>query len=165
MRKYRGFTLVELMIVLLLLAVVATIGVPSFAQLMRSNQLTSHANGVLSALQLARSEAAARGVPVAVCGSNNGSSCTNNGWGSGWIVFRNPAGNGTLANPQDIIRTGSGADTLAGTGNFVLFTAAGARGAGSAVAIRLSRTSCGVERARQILISPGGRTYIEEVDC
>lgn len=53
----RGFTLVELMIVLVLLAIVATIAVPNFVQFIRNNQVQAKADEVKSFLQYARGQA------------------------------------------------------------------------------------------------------------
>jgi len=67
-----GFTLIELMIVVVLLAIIATIAVPSFQGLIESNRLKSTTNNVLGILNYARSEAVRRGEPVAVKASGSG---------------------------------------------------------------------------------------------
>ncbi len=81
--EYQGFTLIELMIVVVLIAVIAAIAAPSFANMIRDNRLTTQANNLLASLQLARSEAVSRGVQVTVrrAGNNNGV------WEQGWQVF------------------------------------------------------------------------------
>lgn len=53
----RGFTLVELMIVIALLAIVATIAVPNFVQFIRNNQVQAKADEVKTFLQYARGQA------------------------------------------------------------------------------------------------------------
>jgi len=52
-----GFTLIELMIVLTLLGIVATIAVPNFSTLIRNNQLQSKADELTAFVQYARSQA------------------------------------------------------------------------------------------------------------
>lgn len=70
--KNSGFTLVELMIVVALLVIVATMAVPSFQGLIESNRLKSTTNDVLGTLNYARSEAVRRGEPVEVRAAGGG---------------------------------------------------------------------------------------------
>lgn len=65
-RRDSGFTLIELMIVVALIAIIALVAVPSFERLIESNRLKSTTNDVLGTLNYARSEAVRRGEPVAV---------------------------------------------------------------------------------------------------
>lgn len=84
--RSRGFTLMELMVVLTLAAVILAIGAPSFNQFRRNNRLTGVANDFLGSIQTARSEAIKRQVPVGVCPSDDGSKCTSGNF-RGWIAF------------------------------------------------------------------------------
>ena len=172
MKKIAGFTLVEMMIVLVLLAVVAGIGLPNLTQMVRNNQMTTQANSVLGAFQLARSEAVRRGVPVVVCGTRNGTSCDQTGWGQGWIVFANASGTGNdpSAAGNEVIRVSLGAEGIdasvsGGSGTVVRFAETSLLHANSAREIRLARSTCGPERARRIQVVVGGRASVEEVPC
>ncbi len=81
MKKQNGFTLVELLIGLAITAIVLTIGVPNFNDFIRSNRMTTQANELIGALNLARSEAVKRGATVTITSSSGGSN-----WKDGWSV-------------------------------------------------------------------------------
>lgn len=66
MNTPRGFTLIELIVVVALVAIIAAVAVPNFNQLVESNRVTSHTNSVVGAMSYARAEAVRRGQTVAV---------------------------------------------------------------------------------------------------
>ena len=87
-----GLTLVELMVVLLILAVLLTLGVPAMQQLSGSNRVRAEAHRLLAAINLARSEAVLRNRPVSLCPSpmaSNGVAECSGVYSAGWIVFSN----------------------------------------------------------------------------
>ena len=72
-----GFTLMELMVTIAIAAILVGIAIPSFTSIIVSNRLTTSANELVTALNLARSEAVKRGMRITFCKIANGSSCTN----------------------------------------------------------------------------------------
>ncbi len=88
--KFQGFTLLELMVTVAIAAILAAMAMPSFTQTIRNNRLTTTNNMLLTSLNLARSEAIKRGVPVTVRKVDN-NSFTSLGaganWENGWDVF------------------------------------------------------------------------------
>ena len=82
-----GFTVIELMITVAVIAVLATIAAPSLRDLVKNARMTSLANDFMTDLNIARSEAVKRGVRTAMCTSNNGTNCTGTPWNQGWIIF------------------------------------------------------------------------------
>ncbi len=104
-----GFTLVELVIVVAMVAVLASIAVPSFASLIQRNRVAAEINSLVSDLQFARSEAIRRGLPVSLCTSADGKSCLGtNAWHSGWLVFSDADGSGTMNGPDTGLRVRAG---------------------------------------------------------
>jgi type IV fimbrial biogenesis protein FimT len=85
----RGFTLIELMVVLGIVAVIVSFAAPSYETMTRSMRMRNAANDLLSAMAYARSEAIRRNAPVTVCSSTNGTSCRTSlgeNFSNGWIV-------------------------------------------------------------------------------
>ncbi|HEY0682394.1 MAG TPA: GspH/FimT family pseudopilin [Steroidobacter sp.] len=102
-----GFTLLELLVTVSVLALIVGIGVPSFQDIIRRNRLTEQTNGLLSALALARSEATKRSGIVTVCPANDPeapTACADDAdWtANGLIVFSDNIGDrGTLDSDED----------------------------------------------------------------
>ena len=90
-RQARGFTLLEVMVVVAIIAVLAAIAAPSFTPLIERWRVRNAAEGLQSTLYFARSEGIKRGGNVIVMKAANDGSCTNataaTQWGCGWRVF------------------------------------------------------------------------------
>lgn len=103
--RSRGFTLIEMLVVMTISAILVAMAIPTFERMLRSSRVSSAANSLLAALDVARSEAIRRNVVVTVCRSLNPDApvgtvnCSSvgdanypdNDWASGWIVVaKNP---------------------------------------------------------------------------
>jgi type IV fimbrial biogenesis protein FimT len=106
----RGFTLIELMVTLTLVAILSMLAVPSFNQIIQSTRLSSTTNELYTSFVQAKSEAVRRGKRVTVCASADGTTCSGNvaGWNTGWITFVDSTRTGTLSlDPgEDVIAIG-----------------------------------------------------------
>ncbi len=87
MQRSNGFTLMELMIVIAIVAILVGIAFPNFQTMMQNGRITSALNSQLGFLQLARSEAVKRRANITVCGSNDQATCTSN-WEEGVVMLQ-----------------------------------------------------------------------------
>lgn len=90
MKRFGGFTLIELMITLAVLGIILGLGVPSFNNYIMSSRLTSLTNELVTATHFARSEAIRLNRPVTLCraAANDSAACAGGGnarW-MHWIV-------------------------------------------------------------------------------
>jgi len=123
----RGFTAIELMVVVAIVAILAALAGPSFRDLIDGWRVRSAAEEITNTMYYARSEAIKRGGRVSVrknCGTG-----TAQEWQCGWIVFTDANSNGTLnaaAPDLDIvlqtfpIQTGVNVNNLGNTAFFTL---------------------------------------------
>lgn len=140
-KRCAGFTLIELIIVLVLVSIVAAIALPSFSQLIESNRQTAVTNSFLGMVNYARAEAVRRGESVEVTPQ-----------GASFVASAFPGGARTtireieaLPGNASIVRTDGGADlTFLATGRSnataapATYRICGASGADGAV-IRVNR--------------------------
>lgn len=94
-RDAQGFTLVELLVAVAVLAILLGTGVPSFVEMVRDSRIGGDANALARALHLARSEAVKRAEFVTVCPRGGSGGCGGAGdWSDGWIAFVDPTADG-----------------------------------------------------------------------
>jgi len=99
-RRRNGFTLIDILVAVAIIAIVLVFGVPTLRNTVQQNQISTQANALVIALNYARSEAINRNLPVIVCAaaipSSGTSPSTCSGgttWNNGWIVFTDTNGN------------------------------------------------------------------------
>ena len=102
--RHRGFTLVELLITISLLAIVLAVGIPSFQELIRSNQASALGVEFSRDVSRARAEAISTNRCVKMCQSNAGSgtcATSDNDWQRGWVLFALPVNCNVDSNTTD----------------------------------------------------------------
>jgi type IV fimbrial biogenesis protein FimT len=154
----RGFTLIELMVTIAVLAVLLGVGVPSFRSMIESNRLAAASNDLVTGLQFARSEAIKRGILVVLCARNAQDRCSIAPlWTSGWVArneaaaasadppFRvwPPARTGiAITNPGTVVFNGLGAASAARCFNLTLGSLVRSVSVGAAGRISSATTAC-----------------------
>lgn len=168
MKTITGFTLVELMITLVLVGILATIGVPSFMNLIANNRLTVQTNELVSSLNLARSESIKRNSRVTVCRSANGTACGGT-WNNGWIVFVDGGTAGSVdVGTDEILRVFSSAGSSATlTANPTTVNAVQFQGIGLTTTVEFTLTAphCSGDQTRIIDVSTSGRISTTRAAC
>lgn len=108
--RKQGFTLLELMIVIALAAVILAIGAPSFSEFRRNARLTADANDLLTAAQVARTEAVKQQRAMSLCASDDpldsAPACSGNADFSGWVIFADANGDCTIDAGEAVTQAG-----------------------------------------------------------
>jgi type IV fimbrial biogenesis protein FimT len=167
-RSLRGFSLIELMVVIAVLGTIVAIALPSYDGLMRRVRLDTTVNELLVALSHARSEAIRRGRRASLCTSIDGQSCAPGvGWDRGWILFDDVNGNGLREGGETIIQvTGARSGRLRVRGNgsvrdYISYLPSGVTRTAAGALQMGTLTVCAGDLARGIVISATGRPRVE----
>jgi type IV fimbrial biogenesis protein FimT len=107
MTYVRGFTIVELIIVLVIAGVLAALAAPSMSEFVKNNARATRVNTMVTALNYARGQAIARGARVSLCKSVAFAGCDLPGtgdFGRGWIVFTDGNPRGTVSGTDTVLR-------------------------------------------------------------
>ena len=133
-RPARGFTLIELAIVLAIVAILLRVATPGMSRVVAARALAAQSSEFMAALRFARAAALQRGAAVTICASATGTpspACQGSraaDWRTGWIVFADrdrrgmPNASEPLLRVQPPLQITGG---VAGTRGSISFTAAG----------------------------------------
>ncbi|HZD53197.1 MAG TPA: GspH/FimT family pseudopilin [Woeseiaceae bacterium] len=160
MHRESGFTLYELLVTVAVAGIILSFGVPGFMSFIANSRATTHTNDVVTALNLARSEAVRRGAAVTVCSSSDAATCNGgNDWSDGWIA-RSAAGDVLRVWPA---RSG-GAGVVSGNVDRVQF---GPRGSltSAAPVINIRLDECTGNNGRDVSVNAPGRITVDRVAC
>ena len=100
-----GFSLMESMIVVAILAILAGLALPGFQDLLRRQRTAAAMHLLSTELALARNTAISRRTPVTLCPSRGDGRCRSDpDWSEGWLLYRDPQRATQPASPADILR-------------------------------------------------------------
>lgn len=158
MKLQRGFTLVELMVTVAVVAILATVAAPNFSALIEDQRVTSQINDLVGSLQLARSEAVKRGANITFAP-------VGGSYGGGWCIFI-----GATCSGNNILRQHEAAAALtAGPSAALVFNSQGQVSSTSLTpfAFTLTPAGCatGDKRRRILTVSQTGRATMQVTTC
>ena len=159
-----GFTLVEMLTTVAVLAVMLAVAAPGLASFISSNRLGAAQSELASALALARSEATKRGLPVGVAATTPTTGAEFTG---GWRVFVDSNNNGAYDAAEPSLRDYPGLGSAVKIGavggvTSIVFNSRGFLASGVSVQFNV----CGptsLTKGYHILLEPVGLTDVSEV--
>ncbi len=122
-KRQSGFSILEVLVTLAIVAILMGIGIPSFQNLMDTNRMAAAVNDLVGGMHAARAEAIKRRANITICASSDWNTadpdCDNAAhFGSGWIMFVDGvppvAANADIDGPDQLLRAhGPLAETVA----------------------------------------------------
>jgi type IV fimbrial biogenesis protein FimT len=166
MKKNTGFTLLELLITVALIAIVMAIAVPSMSTFTQNDRLTTNINALIGNLAYARSEAVKTNRQVSICVSNNATTCTGGNWEDGWVVYIDADGDNSFTAGETVLRAhqalgSNNTLTPTGIGTQITYDNRGFATAASVGSIQLCDSRSG-PLGKTITISNTGRVRIQD---
>jgi type IV fimbrial biogenesis protein FimT len=90
LKNQEAFTLIELLITLLVLAILASLAMPSFKEQTLNSKAKALEGDLAGRINQARYEAIKRSKRISICASSDSATCTGS-WTEGYIVFEDGA--------------------------------------------------------------------------
>ncbi|MET3931163.1 GspH/FimT family pseudopilin [Lysobacter soli] len=168
----RGFTLIELMITIAVLAIGSALAYPAFTSVIKSNRIATSTNGLLAAFNLARTEAIRSNRGGGVCPSTSGAQCDGADWNVGYLAYTDMDSSGTFTTGDTAIRYFEGNSALrltavanGGGVSQIPFDRTGRTSQQAELTLKLADCSTGQDYQRLITLKRSGQARMEKRSC
>jgi type IV fimbrial biogenesis protein FimT len=175
----KGFTLIELIVTLVVLAIVVGIALPAFNEMVVRSRSASLGADIEVVMNYARIEAVKRATRVSLCSSSDGTTCSDPAdWNEGWLVVADKATTDSAAVDVGVvlrywndiaptanisIKTGSGA--TAADVKFVRFNSLGKLTGSKVITTNAYITGCKGDAASDIKVGLAGMISKTKAIC
>lgn len=161
-----GFTLIELMITITVMAILIGVAVPSFQVLIQNHRAATTANQLITGLLFTRSEAVKRGAEVSLCPLSGGWS----GNSGGWQAMVGGDCSGDVLRIWERLPANTDVEAFIDGDDQVTFGALGDRVSDGSSAsgghlFRIEPPGCSGDRAREVFVGRGGAASVARAPC
>jgi type IV fimbrial biogenesis protein FimT len=166
-KGHRGFTALELIVTMAVIAILLTTGVPAFRDYSWNLRMKVAMDNLRSDLNLARGKAISHNIQTVICPSINNDECSGqSAWQDGWIVFSDLNADHRKQDTEPLLKQAAAIAMLninsSRSRNYLRFYPNG-----SAPGSNVSITFCdrrGAEQAGTITVSNSGRIRMQTGD-
>ncbi len=163
-RRERGFSLIELMVTVAVVAILAAVATPNLRSVIANNRLRSQTDEMIASLQMARGEAVRRNARIDVCRTTDGTTCAGSvGPWTRWIVVDTQPRAGGEANGVIAQATANPAVAISGSADRVSFRPTGMVTAATTLTVCVPTTAVD-ENRRTLGLLAGGSVNVGKVN-
>ena len=162
----RGFGLIEAMVTVAILAILLSVAVPSFQQMIVNGRTRTIAESFRAGVDLARTEAMRRNLPVSFAVVSSDTGCSASTTGRSWVVFLGSTCDNNATVVQRFVAGGNEAGvTVSATLSTLTFNGIGMTTGGNTATVTFSNNLPDSQRRRlQLNVSAGGQTRLCDPD-
>jgi type IV fimbrial biogenesis protein FimT len=151
--RARGFTLIELVVVVMLVGILASLAVPAFSNLIATQRLSTAVSDIYTALATARSEATKRNVDVTLAQKTGG-------WINGWEIL----------DPADTTKKLLDHNALFGAAitaslTSVVYQSSGRVSGGTRPSFVITMTAGTSTQSKNVCVDLSGRPFVSTASC